>query len=622
MQRSWHIWLAFSLCLAVVLAAMTWISLNALRLDRVEEQAIRQAAIEEKTRLALWRMDSGLTPLITQESSRPYFTYASFHPLDRAYNRMFAELKPDDVRVPSPLLTLPSANILLHFQVGPDGHVTSPQVPAGNERDLAEIAYATQDEIQLAEKRLEKLRRFLKPGPLMTMLPEPGNDPASAAMVVKDPPRNNRDAPQAPPQPLTNLPRQQDKRTAVGNAQPQAPQGRQEQQQAFNTIEFDQRNQAINNASSNGNLMMARPNTKLNTGGNVNVQEGLTKTLWEGTNLLLVQRTRVDGREYVQGCWLDWNHIRERLLADIRDLLPNADLQPCPARANEQEYMLAALPVRLVPGDVPAPAALPHSPVGLSLAIAWSCLLAGAIAVAVVLMTAIRLSQRRGAFVSAVTHEMRTPLTTFRLYADLLAQNMVTDARKRQSYLRRLCDEAQRLSHLVENVLAYARLSGPHRGGLRETIGLGQLVERSRERLSTKAQQCGMELVVEPADGAGDADVSVNVSAVEQILLNLIDNACKYASSGADRRIHLRIESADGQGVLRVRDHGPGLDGKHLKRLFQPFSRSAHEAAGSAPGVGLGLALSRRMARDMGGDLELDHDCREGACFVLKLPKT
>ena len=107
--------------------------------------------------------------------------------------------------------------------------------------------------------------------------------------------------------------------------------------------------------------------------------------------------------------------------------------------------------------------------------------------VALVLHGWITLSERRGAFVSAVTHELRTPLTTFRLYTDMLAGGMITDEDKRRDYIRRLNQESERLSHLVENVLLYARLSGTRRWKDLSTITLGELVDRSRDRLTTRA---------------------------------------------------------------------------------------------------------------------------------------
>ncbi len=117
----------------------------------------------------------------------------------------------------------------------------------------------------------------------------------------------------------------------------------------------------------------------------------------------------------------------------------------------------------------------------------------------------------------------------------------------------------------------------------------------------------------------GATTVLANPSAVEQILVNLVDNVAKYASSATDKTVHLTFAQTDGLLELRIRDHGPGIARPASRRLFHPFSKSAFEAANSAPGVGLGLALSRRLARDMGGQLHLDDTVTDGACFVLTL---
>ena len=119
---------AFLLCLGVVVGAMSWVTLTALRLERGQELARRRAALEEKVRLALWRMDSALTPLIAGESVRPYFVYTAFYPAERSYTRMFAQIRRGEVLLPSPLLTEESPYILLHFQIGADGRMTSPGI--------------------------------------------------------------------------------------------------------------------------------------------------------------------------------------------------------------------------------------------------------------------------------------------------------------------------------------------------------------------------------------------------------------------------------------------------------------------------------------------------------------
>ena len=107
---------------------------------------------------------------------------------------------------------------------------------------------------------------------------------------------------------------------------------------------------------------------------------------------------------------------------------------------------------------------------------------------------------------------------------------------------------------------------------------------------------------------------------IEQILFNLVDNSCKYAAQAEDRRIHLEMSVANGDAVLSVRDHGPGISRNEAGSLFHPFRKSAKHAAETAPGVGLGLALSRKLARRMGGRLRINTAVTDGACFELRIP--
>jgi signal transduction histidine kinase len=230
------------------------------------------------------------------------------------------------------------------------------------------------------------------------------------------------------------------------------------------------------------------------------------------------------------------------------------------------------------------------------------------------------LSARRASFVTAVTHELRTPLTTFQMYAEMLAEDMVPDEARRKEYLKTLRAEAVRLTHLVENVLAYARLERGRLDRRLQTISLGELVGSMQNRLADRAAQAGMELLVEHGETTDGILVRTNVSAVEQILFNLVDNACKYASSASDKRICLTLREDGGVAVVQVEDHGAGIAPEMRRRLFHSFSKTAKEAAHSAPGVGLGLALSRRLARDLGGELRYREASADGACFILTLP--
>jgi signal transduction histidine kinase len=576
MKRFGTVWLIFGLCVVLAAGAMARLGATALVLERAEARARRQAALEENLQLALWRMDSALAPLMAEESARPYFAYSPLYPAERAFTAMFAEIRKGDVLMPSPLLTFTSPQIRLHFQYGPDGRLSSPQVPAGNMRDLAESRYLSHELIEQATHRLNELGRLVS------------SEDLAAALTAEEPAIMDR----------TN---------SIVACEPES--------QSKSSNEYKMRSRSTKLAQ-NSQVAEALPSSVRST-----VQQGPLEVVWIGPALVLARRVRVDEGTFLQGCWLDWDVIRRDLMASASDLLPNASLEPVPAPAPGSlvpARMLASIPARLVPGTALEELEPHWSPVRLSLWIAWVCLTLAAVAVALVLRGALSLSERRGTFVSAVTHELRTPLTTFRLYTEMLDEGMVPDADSQRSYLKTLRSEADRLGHLVENVLAFARLERGRAADGREIVAPADLLDRLVPRLAARARQAGMELTVSPSDI--QANVRVDLSVVDQILSNLVDNAVKYAGSVPDRRIHLELAPAGRWLSLTVRDHGPGLPPGVIRRLFRPFSKSAHDAAQSAPGVGLGLALSRRLARALGGDLRLHENGPVGASFTLTIP--
>lgn len=578
--------------LLVVFMAMAWVTAAALRLDRMQAQAGQRAAFEENVRLALWRMETALAPLIARESARPYFVYAAFHPAARAYNDMFEPVAPGDLLVASPLLTESDPWVSLHFQSDAGGNVSSPEVPqAGAAPSGKSTAPSLARPSAALVRRFDDFKSRLDVSRLFATLPATPAKPVSAV-------------PAAPGGQL---------RSNMNNAaiRQQFAQG-EAQQQAMNTIEW--------NARSGQQALLMGNNFR--DSSSPRVEEGILKPLWAGDMLLLARRMRVNGSEYVQGCWLDWPAIRVALLERIQDLLPGASLEPATDPQTDGDgRRLAAIPVRLEALERPLLPASAWSPIRMALAITWVCLLATSLAVTLVLASAINLSERRAAFTSAVTHELRTPLTTFRVYTEMLAEGMVPSEDKRRDYLQTLHAEALRLSHLVENVLAYARIERNRHSGHRESASVGAILDRVADRLRQRAAQAGMELILPQSDAARTPTVFTDVSAVEQILFNLIDNAAKYAAAAPDKRIELGAEAVDRAVILRVRDYGPGIHGAGLRELFKPFRKSAERAAASAPGVGLGLALSRRLARALGGDLRLDRRATDGAVFELRLPR-
>lgn len=338
---------------------------------------------------------------------------------------------------------------------------------------------------------------------------------------------------------------------------------------------------------------------------------------WSGPDLFLARQVWVGDTERIQGCWMDAEGVREVLLSTIRGALPRAELSPTAGLPAADRPHLGSLPFELRPGEEPAEAWRARRATRLGLAFGWACVLLGVVGGALALHRAVVQGERRAALAAAVTHELRTPLTTFRLYTELLARDMVPEAEARRELVQGLAVEADRLDHLVKNMLAYARLEARREGDL-VPMALEDLLEQVLPRLGARAGQAGLELHLSVDPLLAGAEVRVDALVVEQILLNLVDNACKYGAGP------LELEALPDRGgvVLRLRDQGPGIPAAERRDLFDPFHKSRHAAARTLPGVGLGLALCRRLARSLGGDLDLDRSVKSGAAFRLILPIT
>lgn len=653
MKRPWQIWMLFTLGLAIVLPAMGWLTLKTLELDRAEAAARRQSEQQERISSALWQMDWSLTPLVAQEAARPYYVYQSFYPAPAGKGT-----KATPQQIPSPLLVQPSEYVLLHFQLDGEGLWTSPQNPTGLLEKTAVQNGVQLSNIETSGNLLKQLQKAVDREQLLAMLPERslpavnispfpwaanttlnfnGDSLASnnraevntlgLPQVAQQLEQVQEGQQAAPPQQQTRRPQNNEPATPFQQAPNPSPQNANDDDQSSvrqqflrSGNDFQKRNRAVQNYGLSqiaqqraGNKPYLKPQPSLFT-------EGVSRPLWLGSNLLLARRVWQGDRIVIQGCWLDWEKIKPMLIAEVTDLLPNVDLVPVTAESNVKlSHQLANLPIQIVLPESSA-AITAFSSIKLSLIVAWGCLLLATGAAAILLQGVVTLSERRGAFVSAVTHELRTPLTTFRMYAEMLAGGMVRDEDKQQQYLDTLRIESDRLAHLVENVLAYARLERGKPGKRREKIAVTDLLDRVQSRLQDRATQAEMQLLVEVDQAASQCTANTDPGAVEQVLFNLVDNACKYAAATEDRRIHLEISTTDATVDFCVRDHGPGISDRAAAKLFRPFSKSVHEAADTAPGVGLGLALSRRLATALRGSLTLEKANGQGAAFVLRLP--
>jgi len=329
--------------------------------------------------------------------------------------------------------------------------------------------------------------------------------------------------------------------------------------------------------------------------------------------LFLVRRN--DRLGIVQGVEADWPRLERWLLAQVRDLLPLARLVPIRGDA-QPARRLASLPVALEPGPLPVHAATAGDALrGTLLLAAWLSVLGALAAVGFALRAANSLAARRAMFVSSVTHELRTPLTTFRMYAQMLADGMVPAA-SQPEYLETLRGESERLCRIVESVLLYARLEDGRGGAHRVRLTAAALLGRVVPHLQRRCTETGRTLATEFGPLAGAA-VHVDPQTIEQILLNLVDNACKYAARGA---IAVRATASGGALTVDVQDDGPGIAPDDAPGLFRPFQRGHAHAAGAVPGLGLGLSIARGLARAMDGELTLHATGPTGTTFRLRLP--
>ncbi|HWA24482.1 MAG TPA: HAMP domain-containing sensor histidine kinase [Lacunisphaera sp.] len=220
---------------------------------------------------------------------------------------------------------------------------------------------------------------------------------------------------------------------------------------------------------------------------------------------------------------------------------------------------------------------------------------------------------RKITFVTQVSHELRTPLTSIRMFSDLLSGPDVTEE-KRLKFAGMIATESSRLSALVERLLAFNALE---RGKPVECKPLAvdavvrEVVDEMKPTLDEAGLQPALELPPGPAMALGDH------STLKQALLNLVENACKYArGSGA---LKIAVAQPGRQVVLSVSDRGPGIPPDVRARLFEPFVQGGGSLTTKSPGVGLGLSLARGLLRQAGAGLEL-LPAESGATFEIRLP--
>jgi two-component system phosphate regulon sensor histidine kinase PhoR len=223
----------------------------------------------------------------------------------------------------------------------------------------------------------------------------------------------------------------------------------------------------------------------------------------------------------------------------------------------------------------------------------------------------------RAEFLTSVTHELKTPLSSIRLLAERLREGRVRGVEKQHEYYALLAGETARLTVLIENVLDLGRMERGERSYETRPESIDDVAREAAALFEPIAKSDGLEFAF-TADAAGTR-AAIDRGAIVQAVVNLLDNARKYGRSGG--RIELSTRSLGSAGEITVRDSGPGVPLAERERIFQRFARGAAHQSGAVPGVGLGLHLARTIARAHGGELVCTSaGDGPGARFVLRLP--
>jgi two-component system sensor histidine kinase KdpD len=220
----------------------------------------------------------------------------------------------------------------------------------------------------------------------------------------------------------------------------------------------------------------------------------------------------------------------------------------------------------------------------------------------------------RSALLSSVSHDLRTPLAAIAGASSSLLASTSMDAETRRDLLQMVYEEAERLSRLVENLLTMTRVESGHMTVQKQWQPLEEVVGTALQRLSH-------QLSAHPVNINMASDfpfVPVDGILLEQVLMNLLDNAAKYAPAGTPIDIHAWID--EGEALVQVADRGPGLAADDLGRVFEKFYRGAHPPSTASRGAGLGLAICSAIIQAHGGRIWAENRPGGGACFWFSLP--
>ncbi len=228
----------------------------------------------------------------------------------------------------------------------------------------------------------------------------------------------------------------------------------------------------------------------------------------------------------------------------------------------------------------------------------------------------VQMAAMRSHFVAGVSHELKTPLTAIRMFAETLVMGRAGGEQQTSEYLRTIVNESERLSRLVDNVLDFSRIEQGNKVYRMQPTGLAEVVRSAARTMQYPLSQLGFTLTVVIDESI--PSVPANADALEQAILNLLANAMKY--SGSARQIEMRLGRNGEEAFIDIVDHGLGISREDQSRIFEKFYRVRSAETDPIAGTGLGLTLALHIVEAHKGKVRVTSEVGHGSTFSVRIP--